>query len=78
MNILFYFIFGILFVDLILPLLESIFSVIITKIEVYKAKYNVQINDYNLIIEKGDISPIVNPIGFTTNDDLEAEEIIDE
>lgn len=78
MNILFYFIFGILFVDLILPLLESIFSVIATKLEVYKAKYNVQINDYNLIIDKGDISPIVNPIGFATNDDLEVEEIIDE
>ena len=80
MNILFYFILGIFFVDLILPLLESLFGVLCIKLEVLKAKCSVEINKYNLMIEK-DTSPSTNPIGFMYNLDTEGEpeeEIIDD
>lgn len=80
MNILFYFILGIFFVDLILPLLESLFGVLCIKLEVLKAKCSVEINKYNLMIEK-DTAPSTNPIGFMYNLDAEngtEEEIIDD
>lgn len=79
MTVLFYFILGVFFVDLILPLFEGIISTICIKLEVYKAKCSAEINKYNLMIEK-DASPTSNPIGFVcnlSNDDSE-EEIIDD
>lgn len=80
MQILFYFILGVFFIDLILPLLEGLSSALCVKLEVFKAKCSAEINKYNLMIEK-DASPSTNPIGFVcdfTKDSDSEEEIIDD
>lgn len=81
MNILIYFILGIVFVDIILPLTEGIASLICTKFEVYKAKMAVDINKYNTEIENESLSTqdSINPIGFIYEPgEIEEEEIIDD
>lgn len=72
---LFYFIIGILFIDVALPLLESITGCICTRMEQYKAKCAVKINEYNAEIEAVDIPVQAHPIGFqyTSEDDFEGE-----
>lgn len=47
----YYFIIGILFIDIIIPILENLTSCIITKLEVYKAKYALKITEINNSIE---------------------------
>lgn len=75
MNLLIHFILGIVFVDIILPLMEGITSLICTKFEVYKAKMAVDINKYNVEIENGSNSTQTsNPIGFLCNLDSSNEE----
>lgn len=81
MNILIYFILGIVFIDIILPLIEGITSLICTKFEVYKAKMAVDINKYNMEIENESLSTqdSISPIGFMYEpEEVEEEEIIDD
>lgn len=59
---LFYFILGILFIEYIYPLIDSIISVWLTALEVKKGKYSKIINDINLEISKVETS--ANVIGF--------------
>ena len=79
MNYLIYFILGIIFIDLILPIFEGISTLIVTKFEVYKARMAVEINKYNLMIEnEGNISTD-HTIGFVWEPEEELEEeIIDD
>lgn len=49
---LFYFIFGILFIEIIFPTLESLSSLLLTKIESKKGKYNEIINQSNINMRK--------------------------
>lgn len=61
----YYFILGILFIDILLPIMEGITGCICTRMEQYKAKCAVKINEYNAQIEEGSM-PIADsyPIGF--------------
>lgn len=61
---LFYFIIGILFIDIALPLLEGIIGCICTRMEQYKAKCAVKINEYNMEIETANMPVEAHPIGF--------------
>lgn len=79
MNYLIYFILGIIFIDLILPIFEGIVTLIVTKFEVYKARMAVEINKYNLMIENEDNIPTDHTIGFVWEPEEELEEeIIDD
>lgn len=68
---LFYFILGIIFWDLILPLLEAFATAIVTRLEVYKAR-----------ITKGTLEEIeqtqTHAIGFDCSGEATGEEIIDD
>ena len=68
---LFYFILGIIFWDLILPLLEAFATTIVTRLEVYKAH-----------ITKGTLEETnqtqTNVIGFDCSGEATEEEIIDD
>lgn len=72
----YYFILGILFIDILLPIMEGIAGCICTRLEQYKAKCAVKINEYNMTIEEGSM-PVMDshPIGFqyTSEDDFEEE-----
>ena len=79
MTYLIYFILGVIFIDLILPILESIATLIVTKFEVYKSQMAVEINKYNLIIENEGNTPTDHTIGFVWEPEEELEEeIIDD
>lgn len=59
---LFYFILGILFIEYIYPLIDSIITVWLTALEAKKGKYSKIINDINLEITGTETS--ANVIGF--------------
>lgn len=63
--LLYYFIFGILFVDIILPILEGAAGCLCTRMEQYKVKCATTIAKMNEEIEKYQEMPInEQPIGF--------------
>lgn len=66
MSFLLYFLLGIIFIDCVLPLLEGVTGCICTRMEQYKAKLAVKINEYNMEIEKMAEPPMASgqPIGF--------------
>lgn len=79
MTYLIYFILGVIFINLILPILEGVASLIVTKFEVYKAQMAVDINKYNLMIENEGNTPTDHTIGFVWEPEEELEEeIIDD
>lgn len=79
MNYLIYFILGAIFIDLILPILEGIVTLIVTKFEVYKSQMAVEINKYNLMIENEGNIASDHTIGFVWEPEEELEEeIIDD
>lgn len=76
---LYYFILGILFVQIISPLLDCIATVIAALLEVFKGKCSVKLTEYNCQIQKmtkelelDDTDTRV--IGFAVNNLTEAEE----
>lgn len=70
-----YFILGILFVQYIIPVLESLTSLLMVQIEAKKAGYSEIINDINLKIEKATASAEkTSVIGFQLPDEYEEED----
>lgn len=72
-----YFLLGIIFTFVILPILESLTSAICLRIDEYKAKRSVQINRYNIIIEQENNNmgtSTAHPIGFVNNEETEVED----
>ena len=58
---------GMMFIYILLPILESLMSVICSGLEVIKAKYNVKITEYNSKISQINQeleTPTAHPIGF--------------
>ena len=70
-----YFLLGIVFAYMGLPILETLTSAICLRLEEYKAKHSVQINRYNLTIEEENstVTSLSNPIGFVYNTEEENE-----
>lgn len=68
MNILFIFILGVLFVQFVLPLIDSILSLICAFIEMLKGKISVKIAHYNKQIHKDEE---MRPIGFKCEEDVD-------
>lgn len=76
---LFYFILGIIFIEHIYPLVESIVTVWLTALEAKKGKYTKIINDINLEIEGSTTSAdVIHTIGFQLPDNNEEEDEEDE
>lgn len=75
-----YFILGVLFIELGLPIIEAVSVVIVTGLEVLKGRLNLTISKYNVQIQKLgaelDKSDSSHPIGFIlpTIDEEEEEE----
>lgn len=72
-----YFLLGIIFAFIILPILESLTSAICLRIDEYKAKHSVQINRYNITIEQENNNITTSktyPIGFINNEETEVED----
>lgn len=63
---LFYFILGVLFIEIFIPTIEALAIVIVTFLEMLKGKINLIISKYNVKIQKlaDDLEPTKNPIGF--------------
>lgn len=74
----YYFILGILFIDALLPIIEGIAGCICTRLEQYKAKCAVKINEYNVQIEEI-MQPVeAHPIGFSIETEEDFEEDFDD
>lgn len=69
MNILLYFILGVIFVSFIQPLCDSILSLILTGIEALKAKISIKIAQYNEKIHKSQNLDDMRQIGFVCEED---------
>ena len=73
-----FFILGIIFIELIIPVIEALTIVIVTALEVAKGKLNMIISNYNIQIQKmaEELEPEnTNAIGFVVqNNELEEEE----
>lgn len=67
-----YFLLGILFSELLLPILKKFVEIVITWFEKYEAKLGEAINDSNLRIKKAtlefDNDKPIRPIGFSFDD----------
>lgn len=75
----YYFIFGILFIDVIVPLLENMTACIITRMEQYKAKCALKITKINNEIEDiQDPPPTRQVVGFHMPSPEEFEEEYDD
>lgn len=73
---LFYFILGILCIELFIPTIEALAIVVVTFLEMCKGKVNLTISKYNVQIQKlaDDLEPTKNPIGFVTTKETKEEE----
>lgn len=76
---LFYFILGILFIEVLIPTIEALAIVIVTFLEMLKGKLNMTISNYNIQIQKlaDELEPqSSNAIGFvvSNNETYEEEE----
>lgn len=73
-----FFILGIIFIELIIPVIEALTIVIVTALEVVKGKLNMIISNYNIQIQKmaDELEPEnTHAIGFVVqNNELEEEE----
>lgn len=73
-----FFILGIIFIELIIPVIEALTIVIVTALEVAKGKLNMIISNYNIQIQKmaDELEPEnTHAIGFVVNNnELEEEE----
>ena len=61
------FVLGMLFIYILIPILESVVSLICSALEVLKAKCNLKITKYNNQITKISLEtegPVAHPIGF--------------
>lgn len=76
-QILGYFLLGIMFYELIFPLLNTIIEVLTLKLELFKAKSSLEITKINSKIKKETREERTRVIGFTSNDyeeeDMEEE-----
>lgn len=77
MKILIYFIFGILFYELVLPILEGLAGIILTKCEVHKGRMSEEIAEINQRIQNGK-EPPRHAIGFCVSSTEEDDEYFDE
>lgn len=75
-----YFILGILFIQIILPIIDEVFAVLLTYLEVLKGKASYKVAKYNVEIQKlGEEEEIAhNVIGFAIPTDENQEEEEDE
>lgn len=74
---LFYFILGILFIEVLIPTIEALAIVIVTFLEMLKGKLNMTISNYNIQIQKlaDELEPqSSNAIGFVVNNNETYEE----
>ncbi len=76
-----FFILGIIFIELIIPVIEALTIVIVTALEVAKGKLNMIISNYNIQIQKmaEELEPEnTNAIGFVVQNNEPEEEEEDE
>lgn len=76
-QILGYFLLGIMFYELIFPLLNTIIEVLTLKLELFKAKSSLEITKINSKIKKETREEHTRVIGFTSND-YEEEDVEEE
>lgn len=72
-----YFILGILTVQALLPLIDSITAVLMTGLEALKGYFGIKVAEYNSYIRKialEEDEPKRRPIGFTTDQEDEDDE----
>lgn len=76
-----FFILGIIFIELIIPIIEALTIVIVTALEVVKGKLNMTISNYNIQIQKmaEELEPEnTHAIGFVVQNNEPEEEEEDE
>lgn len=76
-----FFILGIIFIELIIPVIEALTIVIVTALEVVKGKLNMTISNYNIQIQKmaEELEPEnTHAIGFVVQNNEPEEEEEDE
>lgn len=76
-----FFILGIIFIELIIPVIEALTIVIVTALEVVKGKLNMTISNYNIRIQKmaEELEPEnTHAIGFVVQNNEPEEEEEDE
>lgn len=76
-----FFILGIIFIELIIPVIEALTIVIVTALEVAKGKLNMTISNYNIRIQKmaEELEPEnTHAIGFVVQNNEPEEEEEDE
>lgn len=76
-----FFILGIIFIELIIPVIEALTIVIVTALEVVKGKLNMIISNYNIRIQKmaEELEPEnTHAIGFVVQNNEPEEEEEDE
>lgn len=76
-----FFILGIIFIELIIPVIEALTIVIVTALEVAKGKLNMTISNYNMRIQKmaEELEPEnTHTIGFVVQNNEPEEEEEDE
>ena len=76
-----FFILGIIFIELIIPVIEDLTIVIVTALEVAKGKLNMTISNYNIQIQKmaEELEPEnTHAIGFVVQNNEPEEEEEDE
>ena len=76
-----FFILGIIFIELIIPVIEALTIVIVTALEVAKGKLNMTISNYNIQIQKmaEELEPEnTHAIGFVVQNNEPEEEEEDE
>lgn len=69
-----YFILGVIAIQFIFPILESITAVILTALEALKGHFGAKVTKYNHLMRGEDKEPTMRSIGFIAPEEVEEED----